>query len=54
MKLQWAVLPHPPYSPELAPLDFHLFKALKDAIYGTKSEDDDKVNCEVKKCLCEA
>jgi transposase len=23
--LQWDVLPHPPYSPDIAPSDFHLF-----------------------------
>jgi hypothetical protein len=35
------VLPHPPYSPDLAPSDFHLFGALKDAILGTMFETDD-------------
>ncbi|EYB83271.1 hypothetical protein Y032_0339g2968 [Ancylostoma ceylanicum] len=28
-KLEWEVLPQPAYSPELAPLDYHLFRALK-------------------------
>jgi hypothetical protein len=28
----WAVLPHPPYSPDLAPSGFHLFGILKDAL----------------------
>lgn len=32
-KLYWTVLPHPPYSPDLAPSDLHLFGALKDAIW---------------------
>jgi histone-lysine N-methyltransferase SETMAR len=28
-ELQWELLEHPPYSPDLAPSDFHLFGALK-------------------------
>jgi transposase len=32
------VLPHKPYSPDLAPSDFHLFGALKDAIRRTESK----------------
>jgi histone-lysine N-methyltransferase SETMAR len=41
-KLQWTVLPHPPYSPDLA---------LKDAICGNKFEDDDEVISRVKRWL---
>jgi histone-lysine N-methyltransferase SETMAR len=33
-KMGWMVLPHPPYSPDLAPLDFHFFGSLKDALRG--------------------
>jgi len=28
--LEFSVLPHPPYSPDLAPSDFHLFPKLKE------------------------
>jgi histone-lysine N-methyltransferase SETMAR len=28
IKMGWMVLPHPPYSPDLAPSDFHLFGSL--------------------------
>ena len=37
------MLPHPPYSPDLAPSDFHLFGPLKDAMRGTRFEDDESV-----------
>jgi [histone H3]-lysine36 N-dimethyltransferase SETMAR len=33
-KLGWSVLPHPPYSPDLAPSDFHLFGNLKEGLRG--------------------
>jgi hypothetical protein len=26
---RWEILPHPPYSPDLAPSDFHLFPKMK-------------------------
>jgi hypothetical protein len=40
----WTVLPHPPYSPDLAPSDFHLFEPSKMPSVG-------KVLEEVKKWL---
>jgi histone-lysine N-methyltransferase SETMAR len=49
--LQWTVLPHPPYSPDLAPSDYHLFSPLKHAIRGKKFEDDEEVISEVKRWL---
>jgi histone-lysine N-methyltransferase SETMAR len=47
----WMVLPHPPYSPDLTPLDFHLFGSLKDALCGTHFEDDNSVTEAVRKWL---
>jgi hypothetical protein len=47
--VEWIVLPHPPYSPDLAPLDFHLFSSLKDALRGCAFVDDD----ELKHSMCE-
>jgi len=32
--LGWTVLPHPPYSPDLAPSDSHLFELMKDGLRG--------------------
>jgi histone-lysine N-methyltransferase SETMAR len=50
-KLQWTVLPHPPYSPDLAPSGYHIFSPLKDAIRRKKFEDDEEVISEVKRSL---
>jgi histone-lysine N-methyltransferase SETMAR len=41
-KFGWTVLPHPPYSPDLAPSDFHLFGAVKN-VPGVKFKTDDDV-----------
>ena len=30
--LGWTVVPHPPYSPDLAPSDFHLIGTMKDGL----------------------
>ena len=37
------LIEHPPYSPTLAPSDFHLFPKLKTAISGTHLQSDDNV-----------
>ena len=41
VELGWEVLAHPPYSPDLAPSDYHLFRALKNFLRG-KSYGDRK------------
>ena len=33
---RWQILPHPPYSPDLAPSDFFLFPKLKEHLKGTR------------------
>ncbi|CAH2095448.1 unnamed protein product [Euphydryas editha] len=30
--LDWKVLPHPPYSPDIAPSDYHLFRLMANAL----------------------
>jgi histone-lysine N-methyltransferase SETMAR len=47
-KFDWTVLPHPPYSPDLAPSDFHLFGALKNSVRRVKFKTDDNVTSAVR------
>ena len=49
--LGWEQLPQPPYSPDLAPSDFHLFALLKEFTGGTNLESDDKVKSVVSALL---
>ena len=39
----WEQLDHPPYSPDLAPSDYHLFLHLKSFLGGKRFQDDDKL-----------
>ena len=41
--LNFECLTHPPYSPDLAPSDFHMFGRLKKAMGGKKSRSDEEV-----------
>ena len=44
----YELLPHPPYSPDLAPSDFHLFPRLKKHIRGRRFQDDDELTTAVE------
>jgi hypothetical protein len=43
LKLKWDVLPHPPYSPDLAPSDYHLFGSMKRLLVGKRFRINDEV-----------
>ena len=45
------VLPHPPYSPDLAPADFFLFPKLKRMLSGRKYGSCNAVASAVYQCL---
>ena len=42
-KLKWNILPHPPYSPDLAPLDYHLFSPLKEHLGGKRFRNNEEL-----------
>jgi [histone H3]-lysine36 N-dimethyltransferase SETMAR len=51
VQLGWTVLPHPPYSPDLAPTDFFLFKNMARDLNrrgGRQFKNDDEVKDYVK------
>ena len=45
------LLSHPPYSPDLAPSDFHLFRHLKESLRGRAFEDDEDVTMAVNEWI---
>ena len=47
-KLGFESLPHPPYSPDLAPSDYYLFLNLKRWLYGRRFESNEKVEWETE------
>jgi histone-lysine N-methyltransferase SETMAR len=47
----WEQFNHPPYSPDLAPSDFHLFLYLKSFLAGRQFHDDSEVKEAVITCF---
>ena len=47
-KVRWEVLAHPPYSPDLAPSDYHLFRAPSNHLRGKKFEKEDHLKKDIE------
>lgn len=45
--LKWKSLPHPPYSPDLAPSDYHLFRNLKYFLKGKNFDTQSALECAI-------
>jgi len=43
----WEVLPHPPYSPDIAPTDYHLFRSLQNHLAEKHFEDYTTLNSDL-------
>ena len=41
--LGWNIILHPPYSPDIAPTDFHLFRSMQSFLDGKEFENDEEV-----------
>ena len=46
-QLGWEVLPHPPWSPDLAPSDYHLFRSLRHHLCNKHHEDFDEIKADL-------
>jgi hypothetical protein len=43
----WDILPHPPYSPDLAPSDYHLFRSLSNILRGAELPSATKLSSKI-------
>jgi histone-lysine N-methyltransferase SETMAR len=50
-KFNWQVLDHPPYSPDLAPSDYHLFMNMKKPLGSQRFDDDEELQSSVVEWL---
>ena len=47
LELGWKVMPHQPYSPDLAPSDYHLFSSLQSHLNGKTFDSNEAVKNEL-------
>lgn len=50
-ELQWEILPHPAYSPDVAPSDYHLFRSFQNSLAEQKLHNEDDVRKVVDKFI---
>ena len=43
----WEVLPHPPYSPDIAPSDYYLFRSLQNFLNGKKFHNEEALKSNI-------
>jgi [histone H3]-lysine36 N-dimethyltransferase SETMAR len=46
-QLKWELLPHPPYSPDIAPSDFHLFQSLSHHLANKHYRDRNDIEIDI-------
>lgn len=44
----WQVLPHPPYSPDIAPTDYHLFRSLQHHLEDKEYDDQQQLDTDIR------
>lgn len=49
LELKWDVLLHPPYSPDLAPTDYYLFRSLQNFLNGKNFKNEEDVKSDLTK-----
>lgn len=47
LQLGWEVLPHPAYSPDIAPSDYHLFRALDNHLHGKSFTEENELKMQI-------
>jgi histone-lysine N-methyltransferase SETMAR len=51
-KLKFELLPHPAFSPDLGPSDYHIFGPLRDVLHGCRFANSEEVKYAVHTWLC--
>ena len=50
-RLNWEVLPHPPYSPDLAPTDYKVFRSLQNFLNGKEFGTENEVKVAIQEWI---